>query len=135
MASFLHEMEEIIKANGERGLEQLLYYRGMELDLYRQVTRDDAYGRIHNKNSGNPVECIARFQGAIAGDDFFTNTKSQSGTFKTAYLFCNRTDLREGDEVRIVRDDGRRLAYRVEQSETIGETTQIFTKWKLSGIM
>ena len=133
--SFVSEMEQIIKSNGARGLEVLLNYHGLDLELYRQVTCDDVYGKVHNKNSGNPVEVICNFQGAIAGDDFFPMTAQQAGVFHEAWLFTESDKIRPGDEIRIVRNDGRRMAYRVEENPGVGQTTQIFTKWKLSGIM
>lgn len=135
MSTFASEIDNIIKQNGERGLEVVLYYHGRDLRLMRQVVRDDAYARVHNKNAGNPVRQIKNFIGAIVGDDFFTNTVTHAGTFKSAWLYTDDQDVRPGDEVEIVRTDGRRMAYRIEDVPSIGQSTQIFTKWKLSGIM
>lgn len=133
--SFVSEMENIIKLNGERGMELILHYHGLDLELYRQEVRDNVYGKVHNKNSGGPVLLIRRFIGAIAGDDFFPSTMTQAGIFKEAWLFTNEAGLIVGDEIRIFRDDGRRMAYRVEEVPVIGQTTQIFTKYKLAGII
>jgi hypothetical protein len=134
--SFVSEMESIVRSNGERGLEVLLYYHGLELDLYRQISRDDVYAKVHNKNAGNPVEKIGNFVGAIAGADFFPVTGEEAPQFKSAWLITYPDkDLKPGDEIRVVRQDGKRLAYRIEETDVKGQTTDVFTKWELSGIM
>jgi hypothetical protein len=133
--SFVAEMENVIRANGKRGLEVLLFYRGLNLELYRQVVRDDVYARVHNKNAGNPVELVDKFVGAIAGDDFFPTTGGEAPQFKSAWLITGDQDLKPGDEIRVVRQDKKVMAYRVESRDSKGQTTEVFTKWELSGIM
>lgn len=133
--SFVADMERIIKANGERGLEQLLHYHGMDLKLYRREHKNSVYDKVHNKNSGAPVSFLREFVGAIAGDDFFPTTGQQAGIFKKAWLFTDEQDIQPGDEISVVRVDGKRMAYRVEERPRLGQTIEVFTKWELSGIM
>lgn len=134
--SFLSEMENIIKANGERGLDIVLNYHGMDLELYRPESKDNVYSRVHARNAGGPVILTDKFTGAIVGDDYFPTTEIQAGIFKKAWLFAKEPrDIRPGDEIRVVRQDGKRMAYRVEEKPSIGQTTEVFTKWELSGIM
>jgi hypothetical protein len=131
--SFYKEMEKIIKNNGADGLCHLLEYYGMELDLQRQ-TKDSVYSRVHGRDAGQPEKFVKKFVGVLQGDDFFESGNSLSPSFQAGFLYADECDILVGDVILIVSDDTRRRRYKITAQETIGLTTTVFKKWKLSSL-
>lgn len=133
--TFLSEVERVLQEFGERGLEQLMFYSGVNLDLERPSVQDSVYAKVHGKNAGGNMEKVDEFIGVVVGDDFFPTTSNWAGVFKKAWLFTTYDQFKPGDEIVIQRQDDRRMAYRVQERSGLGTTTKVFTKWELSGIM
>ena len=134
MSSFYSEMERIIKANGDRGLDVLLYYYGLELENYRPQ-KLDVYNTVHGPDAGGKADKIKDFVGIIQGDDFFPSTGTSSANFTSAFLYCKESDVIVGDEIRIKSEDDKRRHYKIIRKESVGLTTEVFTKFVLSNIM
>lgn len=128
------EMEKVIKAQGERGLEQLEFYYGIDLDVLRQTTKADAYSQVHGRDAGGPTSIVDTICGVLQGDDFLPSNDWYSGNFETGFLYTRSKAILVGDTIKIVTTDGKSRQFKIVERQQIGFTTEIFTKWKLSGL-
>jgi len=126
-------MEKIIKNNAGDGLDHLIEYYGMKLELYRQV-KNDVYSRVHGRNAGQPEKLVTTFKGVLQGDDFFESNTTHSPAFQAGFLYTDESEILVGDVILIVSDDSRKRRYKITAMETIGLTTTVFRKWKLSAM-
>ncbi len=111
--TFYSNMEEVIKKLGEAGLEQILFYNGIELGLYRQNS-SDVYSRVHRDNAGSPVNHIKDFIGVLESDDFFPVNGTHAGGFEYGFLYCKPDiDVRVGDEIHVKSKDSRLRNYKI----------------------
>jgi len=133
MSSFFSEQERIVKLIADKGLDVVLHYSGMELELWRQ-DKSDIYSKVHGNRSGGATQKIKDFTGVIIGDDFFESTAKQTGIFQSAFLYTKEGSVLTGDEIRVKREDEKILAYKVESKKERGQTVEIFTQYELSGI-
>jgi len=124
-------MERIIKANGANGLEHALFYYGLDLELYRPIKRS-VYSTVHGRDSGDPIQLVKTMRGIIQSDDFFPSTGSFSGNYNSAFLYTNDDGVLVGDEIKILAEDDKRRHYKITEIETLGLTTEVFKKYKLS---
>lgn len=133
MAGFYAEMERIIKANGDRGLDMVLHYYGIDLEVWRD-RKTDVYSKVHSTNSGGAQEKVKCIVGCLVSDDFFPSTDASGPNFIEGFLYCKDTDIMAGDEIRVISDDNKRRAWKVTLPEVIGQTTNVFKHYKLSSI-
>lgn len=131
--SFYSEMERVIKNQGDAGLDHLEYYYGIELEL-RRPTKSNAYGRVHGSQAGTNTAHIKDFKGVVEGNDFFESNRGISPSFLAGFLYTRETDILVGDVIHIKADDDRHTKYKITAKETIGLTTKVFQKWKLSAL-
>ena len=134
MSSFYLEMEKVIKANGDRGLDQLLFYYGIDLSLFRQTTKIDVYSKVHQVNAGGPTTKVKDFTGIIQSDDYSPATGNLVTKFTSAFLYTKEVDFIVGDEIRINSADDKIRHYKVIEKESIGLTTEIIVRYKLSNL-
>jgi hypothetical protein len=129
--SFYSNIEEVLKQYGDMGLEHLMFYAGIELELYRQL-KSDVYSRVHGKNSGGGVEKVKDFSGILVGDDFFQSSDSFSGNFVNGYLYITKEEeILIGDIIAIKSTDLKSRRYKIDKEEQIGFTIEIFRKYKI----
>jgi hypothetical protein len=126
-------MEEIIKKQGERGLEQLLFYYGLDLDLLRQQ-KNDVYSKVHKENAGGPVSKVKGFKGILQNDDFFQSNNNYAGGFEAGFLYTKDPDVMVGDIIAIQSSDVKLRRYKIVKRLAVGQTLEIFTKWEISAI-
>ena len=131
--SFYAEMERIIAKQGDAGLDHLEHYYGLKLEL-RRPEKSGVYTRVHGSQAGANTQVIKEFVGVVEGDDFFPASGEFSGGFMAGFLYSREKEVRVGDEVRIVSEDGKIRRYKIVGKESLGLTREIFTKWKLSAL-
>lgn len=135
MSGFFNQAEKIIKANGERGLEQLEFYASVKTEIYRDVNHSSSpYGRVHGHNQGKDGQHVDTFFGVYASDDFFASNDGFTGGFELGFMYTRSKKVKVGDTLKLKRDDGKIFRYKVESIEDIGFTTSVFSKWKISNI-
>lgn len=127
------DMESILKEQSERGLEQMEYYYGIDLEIHRQK-KSDAYSQVHGRDAGGPTYIAETIHGVLQGDDFLPSNNWYSGNFETGFLYTRSKAILVGDIIKIVVTDGKSRRFKVVERQQIGFTTEIFTQWKLSGL-
>ena len=130
---FYNEMERIIKEHGAQGLSQLIRYYGMDLKLLRQ-SKNGVYSRVYGMDAGQPTKLVKNFIGVLQGDDFFESNTTISPAFVAGFLYTEESEILVGDVILIVSDDSRNRRYKVTAKESLGMTTTVFVKWKLSAM-
>lgn len=130
---FFANMEKIIKDQGDQGLEQLMFYAGVDLKLFRQD--GDQYSHAFGKHSGNRSDLIRMFVGALVSDDFFPADGAAAGNFEEGFLFTKDQGIMVSDVIEVDSADGKVRRYKVDSKESIGTQTEIFTKWKITNLV
>lgn len=131
--TFYSEMERIIKEQGEKGLDLLEHYAGIELELYRDST-DDVYSRVHGHVSGSEGELIKEFIGVLQSDDFAPSNDAYSGNFEVGFLYTKDKDVKIGDVIKIKSVDKKNRRFKIVEIDTVGLTLEIFKSFKLSNL-
>ena len=127
------EMERILKDQGERGLEHMEFYFGLDFEVHRQI-KHDAYSQVHGRDAGGPTSMVETIHGVLEGDDFLPSNNWYSGNFETGFLYTRSEAILIGDTIKIVSSDGKSRQFKIVERQQIGFTTEIFTKWKLSAL-
>ena len=130
---FFANMEQVIRDQSDLGLEQILFYAGIDLNLYRQD--NDKYADAFGKFSGNKTDLIRRFVGALVGDDFFPADGAAAGNFEQGFLFTKDLDIRVSDVIEVDSADGKVRRYKVDSFESIGTQDTVFRKWKITNLV
>lgn len=134
MTSFYKNMEQSIRDNGDRGLELVEHYYGLDIELYRVLPKGDVFGQVHGSNDGKDGSFYKNMIGVITSDGFFAASADFSGNFDEGFLYTREMDLKPGDVLRIDSEDGKIRRYRIESKDNIGLTLEIFTAWKISNL-
>ena len=133
MSTFYSDMERIIQQGGDRALDNLLHYYGLELSNYRQL-KSDVYSKVHSVNAGGYAPKVKDFIGIVASDDYSPSTGNLVTKFTSAILYSREEDLLVGDEIRINSADDKSRHYKIIEKESIGLSREIIVRYKLSNI-
>ena len=130
--SMFKNMESIIKVQGERGLDNMLHYYGIDLDVLRPSV-SDASSKIHGKRAGGPVKKVGEIIGILESDDFLPSNSGHSGAFEMGFLYT-RGAVKVGDTIAVQSEDGKSRKFKIDEKQSIGLTTEVFTKYSLSAL-
>lgn len=130
---FFANAEKAIKENGERGLIALEFYAGINTSIYRQI-KTGPHSRVHGPNHGREGSFLKEIVCIFESDDFFDSDAQYSGGFELGFAYSRSQDIVVGDTLKIESEDGKTRRYKVESLETIGLTTEIWKKWKISNL-
>lgn len=130
---FFANMEKVIKDQSDIALEQLLFYTGVDLKLFRQD--NDKYADAFGKYSGNKTDMIKKFVGALVGDDFFPADGAAAGNFVEGFMYTKETDIRVSDVIEVDSSDGKVRRYKVDSYEAIGTQDSVFCRWKITNLV
>lgn len=132
--SLLSDVELQVAQRSLRAIKHLLG-RGMgtEVRLWEAAkdVHQDAYGSASGSRSGT----YRTIRGIATGDDFFPYDASRSGSFQEGWLWTDdEGTIKAGQEVEFMALDGRSRRYVVGESQGIGQTTEVFTRYRLSAV-
>ncbi len=133
MTKFLNNIEQTIaNLQGNIAIKQLEDRYGRELRLYRQETKD-VYSKVYGKHSGAISDNFVTITGIITGDDFFPSDANYSGAFQEGWLYTSSPEeVKIGDTIEFDAQDGKSRRYEVTFKENLGQTKEVFTKYRLS---
>ena len=132
--SMIADMEEILEEQGKVGLNHLMHYYALDLEIHRARKKADVYSKVHGTNSGSATEPYKEFQGILQGDDLVQHSQHYLGNFETGYLYSLEAEIKTGDTIVVVRKDKRKVRFKVEKYEAIGLTQEVFGRWVLSSL-
>lgn len=133
MGNLFKSVERVKKEQSDVALKHLMINWGTPMLILKPVKNATSrvYGTESGEVSGKPVKII----GLITSDDFFPTGPTQAGTFTEGWLYTESTEVDVGDKLRIEGDAGRVRDYEVTERHSLGQTTNVFQRWKLSSIM
>ncbi|NRA76866.1 MAG: hypothetical protein HRU18_01550 [Pseudoalteromonas sp.] len=134
MNSFIQDVEQILKAQGERGLIYLENYYGLMLEIHREDNLNDAYSDAYGSEAGGTTSKYKDFKGILVGDDFIQKSDHFTGNFQEGFLYTKDVEVKATDVIKIKNADGRVRKFKVDAEESIGFTTKIFKMWKLTNL-
>jgi hypothetical protein len=130
---FFANIEQIIKEQSEAGLEQLMFYAGVDLKLFR--ADKDQYSNAFGKHAGNRSDLIKMFVGALMGDDFFPADGAAAGNFEEGTLITKEDGIQVGDVIEVDSADGKVRRYVIDSRVSIGTQTEVFKQWKITNLV
>lgn len=131
--SFYQNVEDILQDNMIEKIKYLEKYYGIDIEVYK--TERDVYTKVYGKNSGTSLEFVDNITGVIVSDDFFTTGLVSSGSFEEGFLYTSYEPNLVGMTLKIARKDGKIRNYKVETKESIGMTTEVFSRYKISSLV
>lgn len=131
--SFYSNVENILENTLIDKISYLEKYYGIEIDIYK--TERDVYTKVYGKNAGTSIEYVDTITGVIVSDDFFTTGLVASGSFEEGFLYTSYKDNLVGMTIKIKRQDGKTRNYKVESKESIGMTTDVFSRYKIASLV
>lgn len=131
--TFYSNAEGILKKVHEAGLEQALFYFGLEINLYRPL-KNDVYSQVHNRNAGTTTQLIKTFIGILQSDDFFPSNSQYAGGFEAGFLYTKEPDILVGDTISVKPKDSKVRRYNIDKKESIGNSQEVFLRYTLTAI-
>ena len=108
--------------------------QGQTVHVYELATgtHQQAYGAA----SGSTTSVYRVIRGIGTSDDFFPSDSFRSGSFQEGWLWTDDpTLIAQGQEVQFLDDDGNKSRrYIVQRTESLGWTTEIFTRYHLAAV-
>ena len=128
--SFYSNVEDILSVFHANGLKQMLFYYGVEVDLY-VPEKGSVYAKVHNSNSGGELTKVDSITVILQSDDFFPTNLSYGGGFESGYMYCEEKEL-SGNVIQVQSKDGKIRKYKIAKRESIGNTKEVFFRYHLS---
>jgi hypothetical protein len=131
--SLLVDIERIIKHNSCGWLVALEKYQATKIKFFHAVKNN--FTTVYGVDSGEEnVVHHGEFEAIVVNDDFFPIDPLSGGAFKEGWLFTNSTLIDVGDRVELDREDSRSRRYKIISKQSIGTTTSVFLKYRLSAL-
>jgi hypothetical protein len=113
-----------------------LLNRGMGQQVRIWDQPKDDHQKAYGAAAGTTPTTYRTIRGIGTGDDFFPADALRSGGFLEGWLWTDEQSLiiEAGQLIEFVGEDGRSRRYHVTMSESIGWTTEIFTRYRLSAV-
>lgn len=132
MAGFFKNAEDIVKRISHSGLDVVLHYYGIDIELHRQTK--DVYTDVYGKHAGSKEQFVKLFTGIVVSDDFFVASDAHAGNFESGFLYTQELEIRVGDIISIKSDDKRSRRHKVTLKESIGTQANVFQRYVLSSL-
>lgn len=117
-----------------RALKHLLA-RGQGMTVRVFSVSKDTHTKAYGSASGSRSSTYREIEGIPTGDDFFPADIFRSTSFQEGWLWTNDQEIIQGgQEVQFLSPDGRTRRFIVQTSESLGWTTEIFTRYRLSAV-
>lgn len=126
---FYKSAEEIVKKQKEAQFRA--YYERYAVPLRLFVPVQNAQSRVYGNHSGDAGGKPIDIFGIVTSDDFFPSSGANSGSFVEGYLYTQHKSVITGCIVEIVSGDNKARRYKIDTKESVGFTTEVFTRWKL----
>lgn len=129
------QAEAALRRQQQRALRHLLN-RGQGMEVRVWDLSNDVHQQAYGASSGSRGNTYRTIRGIGTGDDFFPADTLRSGSFQEGWLWTDdQTPISAGQEVEFIDGtDGRSRRYIVEGTESLGWTTEIFTRYRLSSV-
>lgn len=130
--SFLKDIENKIGATSDLAYQQLEFYWGKEMVLWRP-SKNDIHSEVFGKEANNALEKVGEFVGITQIDDMSTSDGYRQASFSEGFLITQYKDIKVGDVISY-EGDGGFVKWKVEKHLDIGYTTTMFEKFSLSNM-
>lgn len=127
-----NDVERLLQFYGTLSIQNIELRFSMDLNLYRM--KEDIFTSVYGIESGSKEDTKSSFKGVITGDDFNPYDKNSIAQFKEGYLYTTSTLPKPGDQIGIVRSDGKERRYKLERPTQLGMTEKIFNRFNISAI-
>jgi hypothetical protein len=130
--SFQAEIERIASESMVDRLRYLETYHGIYLDIY--TLERDVHSDVYGKSANSTYKYEDSFTGILISSDIWSTGPDAAGSFDEGFLYTSSDIQLVGKVIQVQREDNKAKKYRVEEKETLGTTTVIFTRYKLSSL-
>jgi hypothetical protein len=132
--SLRSQAEAHLQRQQARAIKHLLN-RGLGSTVRVWSQPQDDHQKAYGAAAGTTASTYREIRGIDTGDDFFPADTLRSGSFQEGWLWTDDPEVIEaGQRVEFIGEDGRSRHYHVTMSESIGWTTEIFTRYRLAAV-
>lgn len=132
MSSFFKGIETSITITTDIAYQQLEYYWGKELELWRP-DKNDVYSKVHNKEANNALKKIKVFVGVTQIDNLSVTDTYNQANLQEGFLITQETEILVGDVIIFIGDGGK-ARFKVEKHLDLGFESTMFTKYSISSM-
>lgn len=135
MRKFLSNLEDILKRQRRNiGIKTIERRYGIPIQIYRQAPT--VHSKVMGTASGQQGTLTLEIIGLISKDDFFAFDAAASGAFQEGWLYTSyHEQVLPGDTVVFqFAGDTKSRKYKVMFKEGLGQTTEIFPRFRLSAL-
>lgn len=138
MPNALTVIENAIKKGASVRLAQMVQHLGVDINIYRRTIDD--YDEVYGLQAGIPDKSdsstlITTIKALIAGDDFGVEDARTGGILQQGFMYTDYIDFKEDDLVSIKRQDGKIREYKIERKESVGWSTAVVERYRLSALI
>lgn len=132
MAKTLVEaVEKVMEGQKQAQIKHLIETFGIRAKLFKPVKNKSS--RVYGIDSGEANEDnFVRIDCLVTSDDFFPTGPTSSGPFVEGFLYTLDPDVQVGDLLEIRRGDKRSNRYKIISKEAIGQTRDVFERYKIA---
>lgn len=129
--SFYSNVEDVLSDLHANGLKQMLFYYGIEVDVY-VPEKGSVYSKVHGTRAGGELTKLKSIDVILQSDDFFPTNLSYGGGFESGFMYCKEDKL-VGNTIAVKHaQDGKTRKYKIAEKEAIGNTKEVFFRYSLS---
>lgn len=130
--SLLHTIESVVKTSVTNQVSLLTSLFSVKCRLHKPVK--DTYSEVYGIHSGVEKADFIEIDLLCIGDTSSPFDQRSVGTFQEGWVFTNDVRVEVGDQIDVIREDGRGRRYKIERKESIGTTDKVFSKFRLSAM-
>lgn len=129
--TLVQSIENVLKHAIEARIDYLEHLYALPVVIYKVKTNvySDVYGRAGGEELGNgyPTKLL------VVSDSFTPVDLNSAGTLNEGWVYTNQ-ELNVGDRIEIKRADNRVRNYKIESMASLGSSTQVFKKYRVSSL-
>jgi len=129
------EIEDVVRRNNLVALEHILENFSILVNLHKMTK--SVHSAVYGTADGTMSEEAIEIRVVITGDSFWGTDGFQAGTLEEGWLYTsepNQSLVDIGDIVEVKRGDNKVRRWKVMKVDSIGHTTNIFLRWRVSAI-
>lgn len=132
--SFIRAVEQIIKYQNSVYLEQLEFYHGLDLNIYKMV--QDKHSRVYGRESGLIDDGHITIKGIIVNNDVIPIDDVNAGAFTNGLLYTTSKEVIEVGSILEIPSDGeiRIRKFTIIEKQAFGQTTNVFHQYTLAAV-
>ena len=126
-------IEKCLTKQQEIAIKSLMMRFKVKTLVYK--SKNDDYSRAYGKQGGkSKLSPDHEIDSLLVGDDWFASDSTSTGTFQEGFMYTESDLVTVGDTIQVTRPDGKDYRYKVDSRQSIGYTSDVLVRFRLSAV-